>query len=268
MLTCGRGRPWASRKARKRSSSSRFVMLRPMSRRSRSRLIAGVPGRPGYRAARSAREVGLPRRRISASVAARSRWWYGTIAARSRSVRAGVVTGIPSCLVISSSRSVVRCSCTRGRGFHDRDTTMSVRLRSAGRMPHTRGRGPMAQHRVLDDESRGPPRAIAGEDGVADRVDAPMHGVQPASPSRYSIAWRPSPNARAVAARRRPADGPPGRRSRRQRGARPLSLPDEAKWARSGMASMVATHSCRRTTNERRLRTNSARCLTRPTPLG
>ncbi len=126
-----------SRKARKRSSSSRLVMLRPMSRRSRSRLMAGVPGRPGYRATRSAREVGLPRRRISASVAARSRCCGERIAARSRSVRAGVVTGMRRSTVTSSAGSPARWISSRSRRFSARGTVISVRARSPPRMPQS-----------------------------------------------------------------------------------------------------------------------------------
>jgi hypothetical protein len=58
-------------------------------------LSVAIPRRPGCRATRAAREVGLVRRLISASAIAASNCCLLSSWARSKSVRAGVVTGIP-----------------------------------------------------------------------------------------------------------------------------------------------------------------------------
>jgi hypothetical protein len=149
-------------KGEDRSSSSRLVMLRPMSRAASSRLMAGVPARAGYRATRSAREVGLPRRWISASVAARSRWWYGTIAARSRSVRGGgdrdaVVSGD---LVVREPGQMDLQAPTRAERARNGD--LDVHPVRAPDTPQRRG-GSVAQDGVGSDERRGHPSATSGE---------------------------------------------------------------------------------------------------------
>jgi hypothetical protein len=78
--------------------------------------IVRTPRCPGCRATRAPRERGSVSRRYSASLMARSRWLLGRTAARSRSVRGGVVVGMPLCSVTSSSGRRARCGRKPGRG--------------------------------------------------------------------------------------------------------------------------------------------------------
>jgi hypothetical protein len=77
----------------------------------------------------ASREVGLVRRRTSASSNAAFRCWGGTTAARSRSVRAGVVTGMPSCTVTSSGCISTTCTSMRAVLRRCRGTLTSTRAR-------------------------------------------------------------------------------------------------------------------------------------------
>ena len=136
-LTSGRGRPLASRKARKRSSSSLRVTPEPTRRCDRIALSAAVPRRRGWRARRSSIESGSRRRRDSASSIARSRRWLGRTAARSRSVRDTLVTGMPSWIVVSSAGTFERWGAIGDRTRTWRWTVTSIIGRGARRTPQS-----------------------------------------------------------------------------------------------------------------------------------
>src|SRR3954454_22087206 len=96
-LIVGRGSAYLSAKSRNAVSKSLRMTVSPCWRWiSRARLRAWVPLRRGCRAIRASRVSGLQRRRISASLRACSSYWAVTTAARSKRVRAGLVTGITS----------------------------------------------------------------------------------------------------------------------------------------------------------------------------
>src|SRR3954447_6280056 len=90
--------------------------------------------RRGCRAIRAARETGLASRRISAWLRACLSCWAVTTAARSKRVRAGLVTGMPSWTVTSSVCSSARCASMPARR-HLRGA--SVAARDDRRRPHS-----------------------------------------------------------------------------------------------------------------------------------
>jgi hypothetical protein len=142
----GRGRPWASRKARKRSSSSLRVG-NPQTPRPRIVLSAAAPGRRGWRVRRAARERESVMRSESACSNARSRAERSSTAARSKRVRFGVVAGIPSTSVTSSTGRTdgedrLRAATTAGAAPSHRSSI----ARSAPGAKATRPNGDLVRH--------------------------------------------------------------------------------------------------------------------------
>jgi hypothetical protein len=84
----------------------------------------------------ASRGSGLARRRISASLRACPSCWGGRSAARSRSVRAGLVTGMPASVVISSSGRATWCASILGCR-HRRGPVISTLARIGFRIPHS-----------------------------------------------------------------------------------------------------------------------------------
>jgi len=82
------------------------------------------------------REVGLVSRRTSASLAARSSSCGVRMAARSSSVRAGVVTGMPSSTVSSSGGSLARRTCTPAQPRRLPATVISTARHSLRQIAH------------------------------------------------------------------------------------------------------------------------------------
>jgi hypothetical protein len=112
----------------------------------------------------------------SSSFSSGLRW---SVAARSRTVRAGVVTGIPSCVVVSSVRAVDPQALALAPAAGARHRDVDDHRRAGAQAPQRAG-GRVAEHGFGPGGEHGRhPAATARQDRVPHRVHAAMQSVEP-----------------------------------------------------------------------------------------